>query len=415
MERCVGMKEDMLFMALGGAQSIGASCYYFKLGKYDILMDCGTGLRRLIPDISSLVSSGLISSMRDIDYIIVSHAHMDHMGMLLEVANLACNAKVYLTGLTNELIKLQLRNKISFLDSKYDILGTESTEIDELYRGMEARVKLVNYFSKEVVADDLSFEFYPAGHIPGAMMTLVNYKRRRILYTGDFSSSKTALAGGYMLPNGLKVDIMLMNGTYSKNCTSSVRNMTEEVRKINSLISLNRRVVCTVPQLSKGVEILKALNDNYTDRRYRGKDGKIRKAPEYKLLVTDSIRSVAERLEALSIPIFNSNNHSWSSIGSPNVYQSDRMIALMIKGADASIDMDSMMGGHVNVDIDFSIHDKFDDVISFIKDINPRKLLVVHSPNGRGGGETIEQVLMRDAECSSQLLFPEKCEIIDLR
>ena len=35
--------NKIIFMPLGGAQEVGASCYYLKLGKYNFLLDCGAG------------------------------------------------------------------------------------------------------------------------------------------------------------------------------------------------------------------------------------------------------------------------------------------------------------------------------------------------------------------------------------
>ncbi len=35
--------DDIIFTALGGAQAVGASCYFLKLGSSNILLDCGSG------------------------------------------------------------------------------------------------------------------------------------------------------------------------------------------------------------------------------------------------------------------------------------------------------------------------------------------------------------------------------------
>ena len=39
------MRNQLLFMPLGGGQQVGASCYYLRLGNSNIILDAGTGLK----------------------------------------------------------------------------------------------------------------------------------------------------------------------------------------------------------------------------------------------------------------------------------------------------------------------------------------------------------------------------------
>lgn len=40
------MNKDIYFMPLGGGQSVGASCYYLRLGESNIILDAGTGKKK---------------------------------------------------------------------------------------------------------------------------------------------------------------------------------------------------------------------------------------------------------------------------------------------------------------------------------------------------------------------------------
>ena len=76
-------QKDICFMPLGGAQSVGRSCYYLRLGQSNILLDCG--LQRIngatcSPDFRSLLTSQFMESIQQLDHVYISHAHTDHVG-----------------------------------------------------------------------------------------------------------------------------------------------------------------------------------------------------------------------------------------------------------------------------------------------------------------------------------------------
>ena len=64
---------------LGGAMEVGASCILVQIGDYNILLDAGirqAGGKDPLPDLRKIQECG------ELDAIIISHAHMDHIGSL---------------------------------------------------------------------------------------------------------------------------------------------------------------------------------------------------------------------------------------------------------------------------------------------------------------------------------------------
>ena len=102
--------QQIKFMALGGGQRVGASCYYMGLGNNHILLDCGIGYASGIkqnPVLNALLGVPGIYSLSQLSEIYISHAHLDHSGYLPEMLHQLPNTKIYMTELTRRLLRYQ--------------------------------------------------------------------------------------------------------------------------------------------------------------------------------------------------------------------------------------------------------------------------------------------------------------------
>ncbi|MBQ7561519.1 MAG: hypothetical protein IJS99_06775, partial [Synergistaceae bacterium] len=64
----------------------------------------------------------------------------------------------------------------------------------------------------------------------------------------------------------------------------------------------------------------------------------------------------------------------------------------------------------VNFNIDFSLHEDFAEMKSFIKQLNPKQAIIVHcggKSNNAANNATIEDEIMKDSECRTQFIFAE--------
>lgn len=167
------------FVALGGGDEVGASCYYLKLGEVNIMLDCGSrnGIRKY-PYFDFLIENKILKSSNDIDLITISHAHKDHYAALPTVANLK-DSRIISTSET----KKRIHNMIDILYSKGKIKNEEEKFS---FKHLVSSILEFDYF-EIIKCKDAEIMFVPAGHIPGAAITIIYYEEMKIVYTGDFS------------------------------------------------------------------------------------------------------------------------------------------------------------------------------------------------------------------------------------
>ena len=384
------MKQDIFFMPLGGGQRVGASCYYLRIAEQNIILDAGVGKENKIefePNFHSLLTSPFVQSMNQINQIFVSHAHIDHIGYLLNLMKQTNHANVYMTELTKVFAEFQL----------YDKLLSEQKLTDENKRlaikSLLEKIATVSYM-QTIDFGKYKVTFYPAGHIPGAMMLLFEVGKRKILYTGDYSLHHTILTSGCMIPNDICIDTVIMCGLHAKHPNYKKRTdmlFDNVMNVLHSVESTGKSILCHISQLSKGIEFLKALNDCNTS-----------KIPIY---LDNSIVSIVKKMEQLSIPILNETNKIVGEIlpKEPHIYITSN-----------TSDIRTFFYNN-EIKIDFSLHEDFSEMKQFIKKINPKQTVLVHCGKENSVlDRTIEQEVMLDGECRTQFIFAEETELYKL-
>lgn len=90
---------------LGAAHEVTGSCHYLRMGEVNLLVDCG-----MEQGADLYVNQEIPVNAAEIDYVLVTHAHIDHSGLLPLLYSHGFRGKIYATRATSELCNIMLKD-----------------------------------------------------------------------------------------------------------------------------------------------------------------------------------------------------------------------------------------------------------------------------------------------------------------
>ena len=233
---------------LGAAQTTTGSMHLVEACGKRILLDCGLyqGHRKEAFE----KNRNLPVDAKKIDYVILSHAHIDHSGNLPQLVKAGFRGRVFARAQTCELCDVLLRDScflqrrdLEYVNKKRKAQGKNLFE--ELYseKDVDALMQLmtpVHLHTPTKIAPGLELTFYNAGHILGSALVQLDVTggtghNHRLLFSGDLGQPNQPIRRQYEYPEG--ADILLIESTYADRLhpsAESVQDMLETlVRKID--------------------------------------------------------------------------------------------------------------------------------------------------------------------------------------
>ena len=347
------------FIPLGGGNEIGASSYYLSIGGIHILLDCGARLKgeELYPDYERLLYE--INDYDDIDVILISHAHYDHIGSIAKIVSLASKAEIITTESTKKLICTQL------LEFGRISRHAESEKIrNERYRNAQLLMERIHTrpVMKSFFIRGCKFTLFPAGHMSGAVMINIEMANQNILYTGDFSVTSMFGINGMNLPEEIHPEILLMNMpnayqkkkvwdslTDKKDSSESVNSYLDLKNRIKKNLQMNRNVYLISRSIPKHLDLFYFLNTFF---------------PEIPVYLEPQSRKIADTLSNMGYQIY-----------TPNIHISEKFS----EKVGIIIGQKQKKPGCIAVLFDkYSLHASVAETLSFIRKIHPNYLYMLH-------------------------------------
>ena len=193
----------MEIKVLGAAGEVGRSAFQVNCDGTNFLLDYGVmfGKPRGAPP-----TYPLHVKPRDIDSVIITHAHLDHSGCVPSLF-VSGNCNVYGTAPTFDLSKLLIQDMIK-IEKNAHSFGVP--EIDNMMQ----KAKIIG-FKEKIIRGNASFELRSSGHVIGGSTVLVESNNKKLFYTGDINLRGSRLLPPADLDIG-EVDMVITESTYSQ-------------------------------------------------------------------------------------------------------------------------------------------------------------------------------------------------------
>lgn len=179
----------MKLIFYGGAGEVTGSLFYFETKKTKFLVDCG--LYQEGQEIPKQNYKKFKFDPKKIDFVIITHSHLDHIGLLPKLYKEGFRGKIFAIEPTKELLKSILYDFIKISDECSYRKVCNYKEIDKIYDLVEP----LKYY-KDYKIEDIKFSFKNSGHILGSGFVILEFEGKRMLVTGDLGSlDKSSLHG----------------------------------------------------------------------------------------------------------------------------------------------------------------------------------------------------------------------------
>lgn len=225
---------------LGAAREVTGSKHLLTTKRgTKILLDCGMYQGKGLE--TDAMNRDLGFDPKEIDYLILSHAHIDHSGLIPYIYKLGFNGTIICTPATRDLCAIMLPDAGRIQESDVRTFNKKRTEkglppVEPIYTQADAEQCMscfisVPYHKKFMIEGEVSVEFYDAGHILGSACVFLTVKEGRrnikIGFTGDIGRyDKRILKDPEPFP---QVDYLLMESTYGDRLHTSLDNAEQEL------------------------------------------------------------------------------------------------------------------------------------------------------------------------------------------
>jgi len=263
----------------GAAQEVTGSCHLLQIGDTRLLVDCGLfqGSREIEEDNAG--DFGFDPS--EIDYLLLTHAHLDHCGRIPLLAKRGFRGEIITTAASRELARLVMldaahlqEEDAEWQNRKARRHNRQAHPIEPLYDTLDA-LNALDYFGRTArlgetlsLDDYLRVTFLDAGHILGSACILVEAGqgkgKKRILFSGDLGQGDRPILRDPASPP--KADIVVMESTYGdrphKQLNPSVHELYDAIK---DTFQRGGNVIIPSFALERSQEILYYLREGVRD------------------------------------------------------------------------------------------------------------------------------------------------------
>jgi len=260
----------------GADQDVTGSCHLLECAGKRVLIDCGMyqGGRELVEENSG--SFGFDPA--DIDFLLLTHAHLDHCGRIPLLVKRGFTGEVITTSASVELARLVMLDAAGLQEeeARYQLRkarrhrGNTDKVIEPLYTILDT-LNSLGYFGRKAgydqplqIAPGIRATFLDAGHILGSASIFFELEEdgqhHRLLFSGDLGYSGRAILRNPTAPPA--VDTVVMETTYGDRLHKQLQPSIDELYDvINETIGRGGNVIIPTFALERAQEVLYCLRE----------------------------------------------------------------------------------------------------------------------------------------------------------
>jgi putative mRNA 3-end processing factor len=220
---------------LGAANEVGRSGFLVNCNGTNLLLDYGVlfGKRGSPPEYPLHVKP------KDLDAIIITHAHLDHSGNVPSLF-ISGNTDVYATPPTFDLTRLLIEDMLKITK---DAQPFGQPELNNMMRN----AKEIG-FRQKITKGNATFELRETGHVIGGGSVLVESQKKRLFYTGDIKTHGSRMLREADLDVG-DIDLLIIESTYSQTEQKPRKESEKELIEFANEV-MDRKGVLFIPSFS---------------------------------------------------------------------------------------------------------------------------------------------------------------------
>lgn len=248
----------MRLVFLGGAESIGASSALLEIDDRRWVVDCGVRIRgsgaERLPDLAYLEKGGAPTA------VLITHAHLDHIGALPVLHQRYPLVPIYATAPTIALTRIQLLDSLRIMEEEAGVEGElplySATSVESLL-GRMIPVTPLRPICPDAGGPEVTF--FPAGHILGACSLGISAREGRLFLSGDVSVDNQRTIPGMHAPR-FRADVAVFESTYG-NRLHPKRSIEEErlVETVAGTIAQGGKVLIPAFAIGRAQEVILIL------------------------------------------------------------------------------------------------------------------------------------------------------------
>lgn len=256
----------MRITSFGAAEEVTGSRHLLEINSYRILLDCGMfqGHR----EEADAKNRHLGFAADSIHAVILSHAHIDHSGLLPMLAKYGYRGTIFCTPATRDLCAIMLMDSAHIQKRDAEWLSKKHMQfIPPLYHEEDVqeimrRFVSIPYGVRLPLVPEVYVTFHDAGHVLGSAMVEIEYiekdKRRTFVFSGDIGRKNTSILCDPWEPTN--ADVVLMESTYGNREHGPVSQMDEHLAQvINETYARKGKILIPSFALERAQEIIYSL------------------------------------------------------------------------------------------------------------------------------------------------------------